>query len=73
MTVKFTYMHISDNFYLIGYDGRGRVSRCLFATSYKASFGHPENHNKVEQLITEGNFLHLNLNESPTGDIHNTT
>lgn len=73
MTVRLTYIHISDSFYLIGSELIGRVSKCLLATSYNAYLGHPANHINVEQFITDGNFLHLNLKESPTGDIHKTT
>jgi len=40
------------------------------ATKRRASSGHLENQSRVKQLISEGNWRHLTLKVSPTGDIH---
>jgi hypothetical protein len=45
----------------------------LFATLINASLGQLGNQSSEQQLIKEGNFLHLTLNCSPTGLIHRIT
>lgn len=40
----------------------------LIATELKASLGHLSNQSIVQQLIIDGNYLHLLRNFSPTGE-----
>lgn len=63
-------MHISANDYLTLSLGNSRVFKKDDDTYNKASSGHLLNQSRVQQFTNDGNFLHLTLSESPTGDMH---
>lgn len=63
-------MHISVKLSLMLTLENSTYPKNLFATESRASFGQGGNQSRVQQFTREGNFLHLTLRASPTGDIH---
>lgn len=63
-------MHISDNPALTVSEVSGSSFKNSEDTNSNAYSGHLLNQSKVQQFTSDGNYLHLILRVSPTGDIH---